>query len=48
MGQVTAITTPENMRMLGVFRRLGFHIEHERDKGVMVCEAPMEESQATV
>jgi acetyltransferase len=46
--RVTAITTPENMRMLGVFRRLGFNLDHESDKGVVVCEVPIEESGAPV
>ena len=42
--RVTAITTPENMRMLGVFRRLGFHLQHEREKGVVLCESDVSES----
>jgi acetyltransferase len=37
--RVTAVTTPENARMIEVFRRLGFRLQHEREQGVVLCEA---------
>lgn len=40
--RVVGVTTPQNARMIEVFRRLGFHLSHEREKGVVLCEAPME------
>ena len=40
--RVTAVTTPENARMIEVFRRLGFRLQHEHDQGLVLCEAVTE------
>ncbi|MFO8033816.1 MAG: bifunctional acetate--CoA ligase family protein/GNAT family N-acetyltransferase [Candidatus Bipolaricaulota bacterium] len=42
VSRVTAETTPDNRRMLAIFRSTGFHIEHHSEEGVVLAHKDLE------